>query len=244
MARSAAVTTEPGCWGSGPRVAVLGKQGAGKGTQARRLGAHYRVPHISTGDMFRAAAMAGTPFGMRAAEYMNRGELVPDDVVIAVVADRLAQDDASSGFVLDGFPRTRRQAEELHRVLLPSALDAVISIEVATPLVLRRLSGRRVCQGCGAIYHVDQPPAGGWTCDADGGAVVQRPDDDEPAVLRRLHLYEQEIGPVMSYYAELGILGLISGVGTVEEVSDRIIGFIDGAGSTPSSFPFPSDAAS
>jgi adenylate kinase len=187
--------------------------------------------------MFRAAAMAGTPFGVRAAEYMDRGELVPDDVVIAVVADRLAEEEATGGFVLDGFPRTRQQAEELHRVLLLADLDSVISIDVPTPLVVRRLSGRRVCQRCGAIYHVDQPPTCNWICDTDGGAVVQRPDDDEPAILRRLQLYEQEIGPVMRYYAELGILGVVSGVGTVEEVSDRIIGFIDGAGSTPCSFP-------
>lgn len=180
--------------------------------------------------------MAGTAVGLRAVEYMNLGELVPDDVVIAVVADRLAQDQAAGGFVLDGFPRTRRQAEELHRVLLPSALDTVISIDVATPVVVRRLSGRRVCQSCGAIYHVDRPPTTNWTCDADGGAVVQRPDDDEPAVLRRLQLYEEEIGPVMTYYAELGILGVISGVGTAEEVSDRIIGLID-ARSAPSGLP-------
>ena len=173
--------------------------------------------------------MAGTPFGLRAAEYMDRGELVPDDVVIAVVTDRLAQDDASGGFVLDGFPRTRQQAEELHRGLVPASLDAVIDIDVATPLVMRRLSGRRVCRSCGAIYHVDQPPRRNWACDTDGGAVVQRPDDDERAILRRLQLYEQEIGPVKNYYAELGILGVVSGVGTLEEVSDRIIGFIDGA---------------
>jgi adenylate kinase len=212
-----------------PRIALLGKQGAGKGTQARRLGAYYRVPHISTGDTFRAAATAGTPFGLRAAEYMDRGELVPDDVVIAAVTERLARDEASGGFVLDGFPRTRQQAEELHRVLVPASLDAAVDIDVATPLVMKRLSGRRVCRRCGAIYHVDQPPSRNWTCDTDGGAVVQRPDDDEPAVLRRLQLYEQEIQPVMSYYAGLGILGVVSGVGTVEEVSDRIIGFIDDA---------------
>jgi adenylate kinase len=214
-----------------PRVALLGKQGAGKGTQAKRLGAHYGIPHISTGDMFRAAATAGTPFGVRAAEYMDRGELVPDNVVIAVVAERLAHDEAAGGFVLDGFPRTRQQAQELHRLLAPADLDSVIDIDIATPLVMRRLSGRRVCRTCGAIYHVDRPPARDWICDTDGGAVVQRQDDEERAILRRLELYEQEIGPVRKYYAELGILGTVSGIGTVEEVSDRIIGFVDGAAS-------------
>lgn len=211
-----------------PRVALLGKQGAGKGTQARRLGAHYRVPHISTGDMFRAAATAGTPFGLRAAGYMDRGELVPDELVIAVVTERLAEGAATDGFVLDGFPRTRQQAEQLHRVLVPAGLDTVIDISVATLLVMERLSGRRVCGTCGAIYHVDHPPRRKWTCDTDGGAVVQRPDDDEPAILRRLELYEQEIGPVRAFYAELGILGVVDGVGTVEEVSGRIIRLVDG----------------
>src|SRR6185503_11851919 len=127
---------------------------------------HYGVPHISTGDMFRAAAAAGTSFGLRAKEYMTRGELVPDDVVIGVVAERLAKDDAQDqGFVLDGFPRTRVQAEELQRLLGPSGLDAAVDIDVPTDVVIDRISGRRVCATCGATYHVNAPPKKPWVCD-------------------------------------------------------------------------------
>jgi adenylate kinase len=214
---------------SGVRVVLLGKQGAGKGTQAARVAAHYDVPHISTGDMFRAAAAAGTPFGRRAAEYMANGELVPDEVVIGVVAERLAQDDALEGFVLDGFPRTRPQAEELHRLLAPGDLDAAIDIDVPTPVVMRRLSGRRVCKTCGAIYHIDRPPTRNWTCDVDGGEVIQRDDDQEAAICRRLELYEQETGPLIGYYAELGILCTVNGVGSIDEIFDRIIDSVEDA---------------
>jgi adenylate kinase len=214
---------------SGVRLVLLGKQGAGKGTQAERVAAHYGVPHISTGDMFRAAAAAGTPFGRRAAEYMDNGELVPDDVVIGVVAERLAQDDALDGFVLDGFPRTRTQAEELHRILAPGDLDATVDIDVPTPVAQRRLSGRRVCKTCGAIYHLDRPPERNWTCDSDGGDVIQREDDQEAAIARRLELYEQETGPLIGYYTELGILGAVNGVGSVDQVFDRIINSVDDA---------------
>src|SRR5205807_1505182 len=170
--------------GSGVRLLVLGKQGAGKGTQAVRIARHYGVPHISTGDMFRAAAAARTPFGLKAQEFMKRGELVPDDVVIGVVAERLAKDDAvDDGFVLDGFPRTRVQAEELQRLLGPGGLDAAVDIDVPTGIVLDRISGRRVCRNCGATYHVNAPPRTDWKCDKDGGDVVQR-DDDKPESVR------------------------------------------------------------
>lgn len=218
---------------SGPRVTLLGKQGAGKGTQAGRVAAHYGVPHISTGDMLRAAAAAGTSFGRRAAEYMDAGDLVPDNVVIGVVAERLAEDDACGGFVLDGFPRTRSQAEELQLLLAPNDLEAAIDIDVPIPVVMRRLSGRRVCGVCGAIYHVDHPPKHKWTCDADGGEIIQRQDDHESAILRRLNLYEQEIGPLIGHYAGLGILRIVSGTGTVEEVLSRIIECIDDARRLP-----------
>src|ERR1043165_6975448 len=172
--------------GSGVRLLVLGKQGAGKGTQAVRIAAHYGAPHISTGDMFRAAVAAGTPFGIKAKEYMKRGELVPDDVVIGVVAERLAKDDAQDqGFVLDGSPRTRVQAGELGRLLGPGGLDAAIDIDVPTDVVIDRISGRRVCVTCGATYHVDHPPKVPWICDKDGGEVVQRDDDKPEAVTRR-----------------------------------------------------------
>jgi len=212
----------------GARYLLLGKQGAGKGTQAARLAAHLGVPHISTGDMFRAAVRNGSELGLRAQAFMERGELVPDDVVIGVVAERLAEDDAvNSGFVLDGFPRTRSQAEELDRVLFPEGLDAAIDIEVPTSEVLRRLSGRRVCVICGATYHVDSPPTEGWRCDNDAGDVVQRDDDTEEAITRRLDLYESETGPLMEFYDQQGLLTRVDGTGTVDEVFGRMLNLIE-----------------
>jgi adenylate kinase len=213
------------------RYLLLGKQGAGKGTQAARLADHLGVPHISTGDMFRAAVRHGSELGLRAQAYMERGELVPDDVVIGVVAERLAEDDAiNAGFVLDGFPRTRSQAEELERVLYPDGLDAAIDIQVPTAEVLRRLSGRRVCTICGATYHVDSPPAEDWRCDNDAGDVVQRDDDTEEAITRRLHLYEKETGPLLDYYDAQGLLTRVDGTGTVDDVFERMLTLIQDGG--------------
>jgi adenylate kinase len=209
---------------SGARYLLLGRQGAGKGTQAVRIATHFGVPHISTGDMFRAAVAEGTPFGIRAGKYLNRGELVPDEVVIGVVAERLAQDDTvDKGFVLDGFPRTRAQAEELEGLLAPAQLNAAIDIDVPTEVVLHRLSGRRVCKECGANYHVDSPPRQNWTCDRCGGEVVQREDDTEEAIYRRLELYEQETGPLIDFYDDQGFLVRVDGVGTPDEVFDRVM---------------------
>jgi adenylate kinase len=215
---------------SGVRLLVLGKQGAGKGTQAVRLAGHYGVPHISTGDIFRAAAADGTPFGLRANEYMTRGELVPDDVVIGVVAERLAKDDAvNDGFVLDGFPRTKVQAEELQRLLGPGGLEAAVDIDVPTDEVIERISGRRVCVTCGTPYHVNAPPKSNWTCDKDGGEVVQREDDTPEAVTKRLELYDQATRPLLDFYEGLGLLVTIDGVGDPDEVFNRIIDGIETA---------------
>jgi len=209
---------------SGVRLLVLGKQGAGKGTQAVRIAGHFGAPHISTGDMFRAAVAAGTPFGLKANEYMKRGELVPDDVVIGVVAERLAKDDAvEHGFILDGFPRTKVQAEELQRLLGPDGLDAAVDIDVPTDAVIERISGRRVCKTCGATYHVNAPPKVDWVCDKDGGEVVQREDDTPEAVKKRLELYERDTRPLLDYYTELGLLITIDGVGDPDDVFDRLV---------------------
>ncbi len=208
----------------GARFLILGKQGAGKGTQAVLLAKHFNVPHISTGDMFRSAVRSGTEFGRKAQAYMDRGELVPDEVVIGVVAERLAEDDTvHRGFVLDGFPRTRNQAEELERILLPQGLDAAFDIDVPTPEVLRRLSGRRVCATCGTPYHLESPPRNGWVCDTDGGKVVQREDDTEAAIGRRLELYERETGPLIDFYEELGLLVRVGGMGEVDDVTERLM---------------------
>jgi adenylate kinase len=210
--------------GSGVRLLVLGKQGAGKGTQAVRIAEHYGAPHISTGDMFRAAVAAGTPFGLKANAYMKRGELVPDDVVIGVVAERLAKDDAvDHGFVLDGFPRTKIQAEELQRLLGPDGLDAAVDIDVPTEVVIERISGRRVCKTCGATYHVTAPPEHDWVCDKDGGEVVQREDDTPEAVTKRLELYERDTRPLLDFYEGLGLLVTINGVGDPDEVFSRVV---------------------
>jgi adenylate kinase len=207
----------------GPRLLVLGRQGAGKGTQAARLALHFGVPHISTGDMFRAAAAAGTPFGRQARDFMQRGDLVPDAVVIGVVAERLAMGDTlADGFILDGFPRTRAQAEELERLLAPAQLHAAVDIVVPDDVVLDRLSGRRVCRACGAIYSVDTVPADG-RCHKDGGDIVQREDDRPAAIRRRLDLYDREAGPLLDFYEARGLLARVDGTGGSDEVFERVL---------------------
>ena len=216
--------------GSGVRLLVLGKQGAGKGTQAVRIADHYGAPHISTGDMFREAATSGSSFGLKAKEFMTRGELVPDEVVIGVVAERLAQEDVvDHGFILDGFPRTKVQAEALQQLLGPKGLDAAVDIDVPTEVVVERISGRRVCTTCGATYSVNAPPKVDWTCDKDGGAVVQREDDTPDAVRRRLDLYERNTRPLLDYYESLGLLATVDGDGDPDQVFDRILHAVEEA---------------
>jgi adenylate kinase len=212
----------------GARLVVLGKQGAGKGTQCVRLARHYVIPHISTGDMFRAAVKGGTEFGRKAKEYMDTGELVPDDVVIGVVRERLDQDDTKErGFCLDGFPRTVGQAEALERLLAPRGLDLVLDLEVPTDVVLRRLAGRRVCQDCGSNYSMDNPPKSAWICDSCGGEVVMREDDTEAAIRRRLDLYEKETAPLIAWYMRADKLVAVDGIGTPDEVTNRLVRAID-----------------
>jgi adenylate kinase len=211
-----------------PRLVLLGKQGAGKGTQGMRLAEHYGIPHVSTGDMFRAQAAAGTAFGLEASRYMDAGDLVPDGVVIGVIDECLAPGGPlSDGFVLDGFPRTLPQAKELDRLLDGHPIDAAVNIDVPTDIVIDRIAGRRVCEVCGRSYHVNMPPKVNWTCDDDGAQVVQRPDDTEEAVMRRLDLYEKETAPIVDYYRDKEQLLVVDGVGEGDEVFDRIVDAIE-----------------
>jgi adenylate kinase len=212
----------------GARLVVLGRQGAGKGTQCVRLSLHYVVPHISTGDMLRAAVAEGTEFGRKALEYMQAGELLPDDVIVGIVEERLGQDDTRArGFILDGFPRTVPQAEALLEVTHPRGVDLVVNLDVPLHVVLDRLAARRVCSSCGTNYSVDQPPSSDWTCDVCGGRVVQRPDDTEAAIRRRLDLYEEQTAPLIAWFEARDMLVSVDGRGPVEEVTQRLVRVID-----------------
>jgi adenylate kinase len=212
----------------GPRLVLLGKQGAGKGTQAVRIAEHYGVHHLATGDLFREAATAGTELGLEAKGYMDSGFLVPDEIVNGVVEEQLHYSDrAEHGFVLDGFPRTRAQAEELDRILGSFALDLAIDLDVPTEVVLHRIAGRRVCSQCQAVYHVDNPPETNWTCDVCGGPVVQRDDDTQEAVMRRLELYEMKTLPVIQFYRRAGILAHVDASDETEEVFKRLVQLVD-----------------
>lgn len=218
----------------GVRLVILGKQGAGKGTQAVRLARHYVVPHVSTGDMLRAAAKSGTQFGVKAAHYMERGELIPDDIVNGLVRERLDQRDAQSrGYVLDGFPRTVHQAEELSKMLTDESQPLVVDLEVPTEVVLQRLAARRVCGDCGANYSTAAPPRVEWICDVCGGEVVQREDDTEEAIRRRLALYEEQTAPLIAWYEERRQLIQVDGLGHPDEVSARLIRAVDRRRETP-----------
>lgn len=212
----------------GVRLLVLGKQGSGKGTQCERLSHHYVVPHISTGEMFRAASRAGTELGGRVKGYMDAGELVPDEVVIDVVGLRLTQDDTKArGFVFDGFPRTTHQAKRLSELLQPFGIDAAVDLEVPTEVALRRLAARRMCVDCGTNYSVDGPPRIDWICDVCGGEVVQREDDTEEAISRRLELYERQTAPLIAWYRERRELVAVDGLGSPDEVMERMIAAVD-----------------
>ncbi|MFM7224995.1 MAG: adenylate kinase [Actinomycetota bacterium] len=207
-----------------PRLVLLGKQGAGKGTQATRLAGHFGVPHVSTGDMFRALAVQGVQVGLEAKRYMDQGDLVPDELVIAVVEESLAPGGTlDDGFILDGFPRTLPQAVELDRVLDGRPLDLVIEIDVPREVVLERIAGRRVCEQCQRVYHVAMPPAAGWVCDTCGGAVRQRDDDTEAAIDRRLEHYELRTVPIADHYRQQSRLVVIDGIGEGDDVFERMV---------------------
>jgi adenylate kinase len=207
------------------RVAFLGPPGAGKGTQARELAQAWRVPQIATGDILREAVAAGTPLGHEAKRYMDQGALVPDDVIVAVVKERLARPDARRGFVLDGFPRTIGQAEALTQILkeLGPELDAVVYFDVPEAELLRRLTGRRVCRQCGSTFHmVSAPPAKPGVCDRCGGPLYQREDDSEATVANRLRVYERQTAPLLDYYRDRGLLRSVRGDGTMAAVGAAI----------------------
>jgi len=212
----------------GARLVLLGRQGAGKGTQCVRLSRHYVVPHISTGDMLRSAVKEGTEFGLKAKAIMDRGELVSDEIMGGVVEERLDRDDTRNrGYILDGFPRTVGQAELLQEITGHAPLDLVIDLVVPTDVVLERLAARRVCNDCGANYSVDVPPKYGWVCDNCGGDVVQRADDTPEAIQKRLDLYERETAPLIEWYSDRGLLVAVDGLGPADEVTKRLIAAID-----------------
>jgi adenylate kinase len=209
-------------------MVMLGRQGAGKGTQCVRLSRHYVVPHISTGDMLRAAVRVGTELGRKAAELMAAGELVPDDVMIGIVEERLDADDTTQrGYILDGFPRTVDQAEALAKITVSRPLDVVIDLDVDRKIVLKRLTGRRVCDDCGANYSSSAPPKYGWVCDNCGGDVVQRDDDKPAAIERRLSEYEAKTAPLIAWYRERGLLEIVDGIGSTDRVLVRLVTIID-----------------
>ena len=212
----------------GVRLVVLGKQGAGKGTQCLRLSHHYVVPHVSTGDMLRGEVKSRSPLGQRAQELMDKGDLIPDEMVMEMVSGRLSERDTRGrGFVLDGCPRTTGQAESLEKLVEPFNLDMVIDLQVPTTLVLKRLASRRVCVDCGANYSTAAPPLVNWTCDVCGGEVVQREDDTEEAIMRRLSLYEEETAPLLDWYKKRNLLAEINGTGSPDAVTRRVVGAID-----------------
>jgi len=213
----------------GPRLVLLGKQGAGKGTQAARLADLFGTEHFSTGELFRAAAAEGTPAGIDAERYMDAGELVPDETVIRLVEERFAEDGPlDDGFVLDGFPRTLRQAVALERVLADRPVELALDIEVPTDIVIDRIARRRVCTDCGRNYHENFRPTVNWTCDNCGGPVVQRDDDTEEAVARRLELYDTQTVPIIEFYRGLDKLVVVDGIGDGDVVFDRLLKEIEG----------------
>jgi len=207
------------------KLLLMGPPGAGKGTQAEVLTKKLQVPHISTGDMFRKAIKEGTELGKKAKQFMDEGKLVPDEVTVGIVKERLAESDCKNGFLLDGFPRTLAQAEALSGILndLDMLLDAVINIQVPRENLIERLTGRRICRNCGATYHiVFNPPSDSVKCDVCGGELYQRSDDNEETVANRLDVYEKQTAPLIQYYEQQNVLNNINGDQEIKEVLKEI----------------------
>ena len=209
---------------------LLGAPGAGKGTQGKNLTEKYGIPQISTGDILRANVRTKTPLGLKAREYMDKGALVPNGIVVGMVSDRIRLDDCAKGFILDGFPRNIIQAEVLDETLsgLSKRIDHVVGIEVDRKELVRRLSGRRVCRKCGASYHVIfNPPVNIGVCDACGSEIYQRDDDKEETIEARLKVYEQETFPLIGYYSNKGLYIPVDGIGTVDKITKIIVDAIE-----------------
>lgn len=208
------------------KLVLLGPPGAGKGTQAVMLVERFGIPQISTGDMLRAAVKAQSPMGIKAREYMDSGALVPDEVVVGIVRERLQQDDCRDGFILDGFPRTLPQADELTKTLteLGKNLDSVVSLEVDTDALVERLTGRRTCGVCGKGFHLKfDPPGANGRCSACGGELVHRDDDQEATIRNRMDVYRQQTAPLEDYYRQEGILLAIDGMQDIPAVQHQIV---------------------
>jgi adenylate kinase len=211
------------------RLILLGPPGAGKGTQAARICQKYNIPHISTGDIFRRHIKEGTEFGIKAQEYMNKGELVPDDLVLEIAEARLIEEDCDNGFLLDGFPRTVHQAEQLDKFLNERDLtiNKVLDIDVDKEVLKTRLVGRRVCRNCGATYHViNMPPEKEGVCDVCGGPLYQRSDDTAATVENRIEVYNAQTMPLVEYYEKLGNIAHIDGSTELENVFNDIAGVL------------------
>lgn len=210
---------------------LLGPPGAGKGTQAKILTKKYEIPQISTGDILRAAVKEQTPMGIRAKEFMDRGALVTDEVVVGIVEERLAKPDCSKGFILDGFPRTVKQADALRQMLgaLGKTIDHVLSINVDKEELLERVTGRRTCRSCGKGFHVTfDPPKVNGVCDECGGELYQRDDDSEETMRKRLDVYEEQTAPLIAYYAKDSLLRTIYGIGAIDDIQRKLLNILEG----------------
>ena len=226
QARNSYGETRPQSGENAMKIIMLGAPGAGKGTQAKLIAEKYGVPHISTGDIFRANIKNGTELGKEAKEYMDKGLLVPDELTVRLLLDRVAQDDCKNGYVLDGFPRTIPQAEVLDKELikLGDSVDFAVDVDVPDENIIRRMSGRRACLNCGATYHiVNIPPKKEGICDVCGSELVLRDDDQPETVKNRLKVYHEQTQPLIEYYTGKGVLRTVDGTLPMEEVFDAIV---------------------